>query len=101
VKGPTWCQGSRSNSDPALRENSKEPVAAVTDEPSKTPYLHVRETEGELFPFAVEIVGNAKALLQLRAQIDRASKDVTTYPFDETIYRELDGDEFEIVVKKA
>jgi hypothetical protein len=54
-------------------------------EPSKTPYLHVREAEAVLFPFAVEIVGNAKALLRLRKQIDRVLKDVTTYPFDETL----------------
>lgn len=40
--------------------------------PSETPYLHIRETEGALFPSAVEITGNAKALLQLREQIDRA-----------------------------
>ena len=34
--------------------------------PSETPYLHVRETEGALFPFAVEICGNAKALVRTR-----------------------------------
>ena len=70
-------------------------------EPFKTPYLHVRETGGALFPFAVEIVGNAKALLRLRKQIDRALEGIDTFPFDETLYRELDGDEFELVVKKA
>jgi hypothetical protein len=73
----------------------------VTDKPSKTPYLHVRETEGALFPSAVEIRGNAKALLQLKKQIDRALESIDTHPFDDTLYRELDGDEYEVVVKRA
>jgi hypothetical protein len=38
---------------------------AVT-EPAKASYLHVREAEAVLFPYAIEITGNAKALLQLR-----------------------------------
>ena len=63
--------------------------------PSETPYLHVREMEGMLFPFAIEIRGNARALLQLRKQIDRALGGIDTFPFDDTLYRELDGEEFE------
>jgi hypothetical protein len=73
---------------------------AVT-EPAKTSYLHVREAEAVLFPFAIEITGNAKALLQLRKQIDRALEGIDEFPFDETIYRELDGDEYEVVVRRA
>ena len=96
-----WCRASGSNSDPAPRENSKQSVAAVTDKPSKTPYLHVRETEGALFPFAVEIAGNAQALVQLRKQIDRALEGIDRFPFDETLYRELDGEEYEVVVRRA
>ena len=70
-------------------------------EPPKTSYLHVREAEAILFPFAIEIIGNAKALLQLRKQIDRALEGIDGFPFDETIYRELDGDEYEVVVRRA
>lgn len=72
---------------------------AVT-EPAKTSYLHVREAEAVLFPHAIEITGNAKALLQLRKQIDRALESIDEFPFDETIYRELDGDEYEVVVRR-
>jgi hypothetical protein len=69
--------------------------------PSETPYLHVRETEAALFPFAVEIVGNAKALLQLRKQIDRALEGIDTFPFDDTLYRELDGGVYEVLLRRA
>jgi hypothetical protein len=50
---------------------------------------------------AVEIVGNAKELLQLRRQIDRALKDQDPYPFDEALYRDTFEDEYEVVVRKA
>ena len=39
--------------------------------PAKTPHLHVRTVDG-LLGEAIAITGNAEALLQLRAQIDRA-----------------------------
>ena len=42
------------------------------EKPSKTPHLHVRSVDGFLFPEAIAITGNAKGLLQLRRQIDRA-----------------------------
>ena len=61
--------------------------------PSEIPYLHVWETEGTLFPFAVEIVGNARALLQMRRQIDLALKDIDRYPLDEALYRDNLEDE--------
>ena len=70
-------------------------------EPPKTSYLHVREAEAILFPLAIEITGNAEALLKLRKQIDRALEGIDGFPFDETIYRELDGDEYEVVVRRA
>jgi hypothetical protein len=73
---------------------------AVT-EPAKTAYLHVREAEAVFFPLAIEITGNAKALLQLRKQIDYALEGIHEFLFDETIYRELDGDEYEVVVRRA
>jgi len=69
--------------------------------PSETPYLHVRQTKGLIFPYAVEVTGNAKALLQLRQQIDRALKDVAEYPLDEATYRDVYEDEYEVVVRKA
>jgi hypothetical protein len=68
--------------------------------PSETPYLHVQQTEGSLFPYAVEVTGNAKALLQLRQQIDRALKD-QAYPLDDATYRDVYEEEYEVVVKRA
>jgi hypothetical protein len=51
---------------------------------------------------AVEIVGNAKALLQLRRQIDRALKDdESVYPLDEALYRDNYEEEYGVVVRKA
>lgn len=69
--------------------------------PPKRPYLHVREVDGSLFPFAIAVTGNARALLQLRRQIDRALAGVDEYPADEEIYLELGGEEFEVIVKWA
>jgi hypothetical protein len=40
--------------------------------PSKTPHLHIRSVDGLLFGEAIAITGNARALLALRRQIDRA-----------------------------
>ena len=68
-------------------------------EPSKTPYLHVREAEAVLFPFAVEIVGNAKALLRLRKQIDRALEGIDTFPFEDTIYRDVYEEVYEVEMR--
>ena len=73
----------------------------MTEKPSEIPYLHVRETEGILFSFAIEIRGNRKALLQLRKQIDRELEGIDAFPFDDALYRELDGDEYEVVVSRA
>ncbi len=51
---------------------------------------------------AVEIVGNAKALLQLRRQIDRALKDdESAYPLDEALYQDNLEEEYGVVVRKA
>lgn len=69
--------------------------------PSETPYLRVRRTEGSRFEVTVEIFGNAKALLRLRKQIDRALGGVDAYPFDDALYRELDRDGYEVVVRRA
>jgi hypothetical protein len=50
--------------------------------PAKIPHLHVRTVEGLLFEEAIAITGNARALLQLRDQIDRALRNETSHPFD-------------------
>ena len=76
-------------------------VVTEKPKPSEIPYLHVRETEGQIFAFAVEIRGNRKALLRLRKQIDRALEGIDAFPLDDTLYRELDGDEYEVVVERA
>jgi hypothetical protein len=68
---------------------------------SRTPYLHVRTVEGLLFEEAIAITGNAKALLQLRAQIDRALGNETFHPFEEGVYRDVNGAPFEVAVKRA
>jgi hypothetical protein len=74
----------------------------VADKPSKTPYLRFGEVERPIMGPAVEIVGNAKALLQLRGQIDRALKDdESAYPLDEAIYRDNLEGEYGVVVRKA
>ena len=73
----------------------------MKDEPAKTPYLHVRQVEGSLLPSAVEVTGNAKALLQLRTQIDRALKGEGWHPLEDAIYQELHGETYEVFVKRA
>ncbi len=73
----------------------------MKDEPPKTPYLRFGEVERPIIGPAVEIVGNARGLLQLRAQIDRALKDQTSYPLDDVLYRDNFEDEYEVVVRKA
>ncbi|MGH3146620.1 MAG: hypothetical protein ACRDTR_12545, partial [Rubrobacter sp.] len=47
------------------------------------------------------ITGNTKALVQLRKQIDRALEDAEGYPLDDATYRELGGDEYEVLVTRA
>jgi hypothetical protein len=68
---------------------------------SKTPHLHVRTVESMLFDEAVGIIGNARALLQLREQIDRALRNETNYPFEEGVYQDANGTPFEVAVKRA
>jgi hypothetical protein len=68
--------------------------------PSKTPHLHVRTVEGPLSE-AVTITGNAKALLQLRVQIDRALGDEDSHSFEEGVYEDVNGIPFEVAVKRA
>ena len=75
-------------------------AGAVTEEARRS-YLHVRQTEGSLLAGGVSITGNAKALLQLRTQIDRALGGVDEYPLEEAVYEELHGETFEVFVKKA
>jgi hypothetical protein len=67
----------------------------------KTPHLHVRSVEGLLFEEAIAITDNARALLRLRDQIDRALMNENSHPFDEAVYRDTNGTEFEVAVKKA
>ena len=67
----------------------------------KRPYLHVRSVDGFLFAEAIAITGNARALLQLRRQIDRALKDEGSYPFEEEVYDDVFGQPFEVAVKRA
>jgi hypothetical protein len=69
--------------------------------PSETPYLRFGETKRPIMGPAVEIVGNAKALLQLRRQIDRALKDENRYRLDEAIYRDEYEQEHQVVVRRA
>jgi len=71
-----------------------------TPRPAKTPHLHVRTVEG-LLGETIAITGSAKALLKLRTQIDRALRDETSYPFEEGVYRAVDGTEFEVAVKRV
>ncbi len=73
----------------------------MTDKPSKTPYLRFGEVERPIMGPAVEIVGNAKALLQLRRQIERALKDEDRYPLDDAIYRDEHEEEYQVVVRRA
>ena len=73
----------------------------MEDKPSKTSYLRFGEVERPIMGPAVEIVGNAKGLLQLRKQIDRALQDVDRYPLDDGIYRDEHEDEYQIVVRRA
>ena len=72
-----------------------------TPRQKKTPHLHVRSVEGLLFGEDIAITGSAKALLQLRAQIDRALKNETSYPFEEGVYQDVNGSPFEVAVKRA
>ena len=69
--------------------------------PSRVPYLRFGETERPIMGPAVEIVGSAKGLLQLRAQIDRALKDVDRYTLDEALYRDENEEEYQVVVRRA
>jgi hypothetical protein len=73
----------------------------MKDEPPKTPYLRFGEVERPIMGPAVEIVGNAKGLLQLRRQIDRALKDIDSYPLDDAIYRDEHEEEYEVVLRRA
>jgi hypothetical protein len=68
--------------------------------PPKSPHLHVRTVDG-LLGEAIAITGSAKALLQLRAQIDRALQNETSHPFEEDVYQDIGGIEFEVTVKRA
>ena len=71
-------------------------------EPSKTSHLHVRSVDGFLFPEAIAITGNAKALLRLRRQIDRALADRgEKVSIEEEIYNDVRGQPFEVAVKRA
>ena len=74
---------------------------AEKPKPSETPYLRFGETERPIMGPAVEIVGNAKGLLQLRAQIDRALQDIDRYPLDDGIYRDEYEEEHQVVVRRA
>ena len=76
-------------------------LSAARAPTGEIPYLHVRETEGAMFPLAFEITGNAKALLRLRKQIDRALQGVERFPFDDTLYRDVYEEEYEVVVRRA
>jgi hypothetical protein len=73
----------------------------MKDKPPKTPYLRFGEVETPIMGPAVEIVGNAKGLLQLRKQIDRALKDQDAYPLDDALYRDNFEDEYGVAVRKA
>jgi hypothetical protein len=69
-------------------------------EPAKTPHLQVRTVEG-LLGEAIAITGKAKALLELRAQIDRALGEETWRPFEEGVYQDVNGIPFEVAINRA
>ena len=74
----------------------------MTDKSSKIPYLRFGEAELPIVGPAVEIIGNARALLQLRRQVDRALRDDNSWrPLDEGIYHDEDGEEYQVVVRRA
>ena len=73
----------------------------MADKPSQTAYLRFGGTERPIMGPAVEIIGNARALLQLRRQIDRALKDIDRYPLDDTLYRDEDREENQVLVRRA
>jgi len=73
----------------------------VAEKPNKISYLRFGEAESPIMDPTVEIVGNARALLQLRRQIDRALKEVDLYPLDDAIYRDAYEEEYQVVVRRA
>ncbi len=73
----------------------------MKDKPPNTPYLRFDEFERPIMGPAVEIVGNAKGLLSLRRQIDRALKDEDRYPLDDAIYRDEHEEEYQVIVRWA
>ena len=74
----------------------------MPEKPSRTPHLHVRTVDGFLSPVAVAVTGNARALLQLRRQIDRAlTNPDAAFPFEEAVYHDVHGEPFEVAVKRA
>jgi hypothetical protein len=74
----------------------------MPEKPRRAPHLHVRTVDGFLFPLAVAITGNARALLQLRRQIDRAlANPDAAFPFEEAVYHDVFGEPFEVAVKRA
>jgi hypothetical protein len=73
----------------------------MDDKPQKQPRLHIRSVNGLLLPESIAITGNATALLQLRAQIERALRGEESYPFEESVYQDVNGAPFEVDVKWA
>lgn len=72
------------------------------EKPAKTPHLHVRSVDGFFSAEAIAITGNAKALLQLRRQIDRALANTgESVPIEEEIYNDVLGQPVEVAVKRA
>ena len=69
------------------------------NEPPK-PYLRIRSVDG-LLGEAIAITGNAKALLKLQAQIERALEGEDSYPLEEGVYVDADGQPFEVAVRRA
>jgi hypothetical protein len=80
---------------------SSEDNPEMNDKPSRKSHFHVRSVESLLFPEAIAVTGNAKALLQLRSQIDHALRGEESYPFSEAVYQDVNGDPFKVAVKWA
>ena len=87
--------------NPSMRECDPQSRRRSQTQPAKTPHLHVRSVEGTLMAEAIAITGNVKALLQLRAQIDRALQGEGSHLFEEGVYHEANGTPFEVAVKRA
>ena len=96
----TGCRPTRGVDNPPMKECEPSHHPEAKTKPAKTPYLHIRTVEG-LLGEAIAITGNAAALLKLRARVDRALNNETTYPFEVGSYQDVNGIPLEVAIKRA